>query len=174
MSLANDARAVLAGLIGALSLVGFGCGPAASVPVAGVYADVSNEFFFGDGSYFVRVDVVVSANQPFQAYDLEIQWNPSVVYLVEEGKVGLPQPHPEFDDDGALFAPVVLNQQAGSARGIVDLRHGGNGLAGDVRVARAWFHAPAGGQASIQVSGTVSTPTGEPFVVLAGKPLLYP
>lgn len=147
-------------------------GPSCGVPVpplAGVRAEAIRAIRVGE-SYAVKIKIVVTADLPFQAYDIDLRWNPDVVQVVADTLT----PHGEFDDDGALFAPVDLNEQEGWLRGIVDLRHGGPGISGEVIVATVWFYAAEGGQAVVRAEGDIVGGDGAPFVVSSAPAMRYP
>lgn len=113
--------------------------PVASVPVGSV----------------LTVDVVVNAaGQPVQAFDLDVQGAPGLLLLYAV------EPHPEFDDDGTLFRPPVLDAGLGTARGAADLRHGA-AATGTFRVMRLRLYAMQAGTAQVALSGAgLATPAG--------------
>ncbi len=168
----SPSRRWLLAWLAPLSLwVAASCGPATGV--VGVFAEVDKYFPLSNGEYFIRVEVVVRATEPFQAFDLALQWNPEVIKLLDEGSLALPRPHPDFDDDGSLFASAALDQAAGTATGIIDLRHGGAGVSGEVGVLHVWFYAANGGEAVISVNGVVAAPDGSPFRVVPANSLVF-
>lgn len=86
------------------------------------------------GSYSLfTVEVRVSSPTPVQAYELGLQWDPAMLFLVETS------PHPEFDDDGAFFTTPSLNMPAGTIEQVVDLQHGGEDTEGTFNVATVQF-----------------------------------
>jgi hypothetical protein len=93
------------------------------------------------------VDVLVSSPTPIQAFDLGLRWDPAMLSAIDV------LPHPEFDDDGALFTSPSWNAAAGTVDRVVDLQHGGEGAVGSFKVATLWFTSlGTAGSTSIQPS----------------------
>lgn len=101
------------------------------------------------------VDVVVTS-PGVQAWELEVEWQQGIVAAIDV------QPHPEFDDDGALFLTPVYDHPNGRLSQVVDLRHGA-AASGTFRVATIRFLALGQtGFTSIDVSaGGLAGPGGE-------------
>lgn len=118
----------------------------------------------------VRVDLVVNTldSDPFQAFDLMLDWNPAVVEVVAT------ETSPEFDDDGVLFGSPALPEldgPAGTLSRIVDLRHGESTLSGSLPVAAVWFQKVAPGTSTMRISGGLAGPDGEAFEILQRTPV---
>jgi hypothetical protein len=96
----------------------------------------------------MTVDVYVSSPAPIQAFDLALQWDPEMILAYSAA------PHPEFDDDGALFTNPRFDFTAGTLDRVVDLRHGGVGAQGGFKIARIQFFSLGNaGPTTIQVTG---------------------
>lgn len=137
-----------------------------SHPPALLHVEPAQVFYFS-GGYFLRVDLSVTTTEPFQAWDLTLEWNTDV--LEELGSLT----HPDFDDDGSFFGGEQVDQGAGRAN-LVDLRHGGTGVSGTVYVASTWFVALSGGAADVRVDGEVASINGLPFEIIKQKPRAFP
>jgi hypothetical protein len=170
MSSRHPLPQLLLALVALLSLqLGGDCGGGyvdPDSPPAMLHVQPGKVFYFS-GGYFLRVDVSVTTSEPFQAWDLTLEWNTDV--LEELGS----QPHADFDDDGSFFGEEQVDQGAGRAN-LVDLRHGGEGASGTVYVARTWFIARSGGAADVHVHGEVASGDGLAFEIFVQKPRAFP
>ena len=170
-----------AAVIAALSLVGAGCGgagddsggggnpppatPTAALRIEPNYVDVS------PGDTFA-VDVVVNGSAAFVAWDLGVQIDAVDAAVQPATGVFVPVSvahHPDFDDDGALFGQSDWDLASGRLSGIVDLRHGGAGVSGDVRVATIWLSAATEGYATLTVVGDVVDQNGALFEITSSQ-----
>lgn len=135
-------------------------------PPALLHVEPAQVFYFS-GGYFLRVDVSVTTTEPFHAWDLTLKWNTEV--LQELGSL----PHSGFDDDGSFFGDEQVDQSAGRVN-LVDLRHGGEGVSGEVYVASTWFQALRGGAADVTVDGEVASGDGRSFTIVKQTPRAFP
>jgi len=135
--------------------------PDASGPPAMLRVEVDQRIFpYLDG--FIAVpDIVVSTDQPFQAWNLKFSWDSNTISWAEAF------PHDEFDDDGELFGDTKFN--ADSLSRIVDLRHGSGAPLGAVRVARVLLVSDTAEPITIRVLGEIAAPDGTPFSVVISE-----
>ncbi len=172
-------RAAAAG-IAALSLAGAGCGgggddggggsppPTASLGLEPGNLEVS------PGDTFA-VDIVVDASAPFVAWDLGVQIDAWDTALQPASGVLVPvsvAQHPDFDDDGALFGQSEWDLPSGRLSRIVDLRHGGPGVSGAVRVATVWLSAATEGYATLTVVGELVDENGALFEITSSQAIV--
>jgi hypothetical protein len=113
------------------------------------------------GGFAAFVDLVVTTDQPFQAWNLAVSWDSDTISWAEAF------PHPEFDDDGGLFGDTQFG--ADSLSNIVDLRHGSGAPSGTVRVARVTFISDTPEPVEIRVLGEIVAPDGTPFSVVVSE-----
>ena len=111
------------------SLLGAPCNKGENKTWVALHTDASSVGVFSP----LVVDIVVTSPTPIQAFDLGLRWDPQML------KGFAVFPHPDFDDDGALFTSPTWNQLAGRLDRVVDLRHGGEGTEGGFAVATLWF-----------------------------------
>jgi hypothetical protein len=96
----------------------------------------------------VTVDVWVTSPLPIQAFELALQWDPEMIWGFRA------DPHPDFDDDGALFTSPRFDVAEGTLDRVVDLRHGGEGKQGSFRIATVYFLTKdSPGSTGIQATG---------------------
>jgi hypothetical protein len=163
-------RLLVAALVVLLSLqLGSSCSGGGfndpQAPLAGVHVDPVQVFYFS-GGYFLQVDVLVSTGVPLQAFDLTLEWNTDVLEQVSIAPGA-------FDDDGQFFGSVDVDPVSGRAR-FADLRHGGTGTTGEMRVASVWLLAASGGTANVSVDGTLASDSGIAFKFFSNDDGTFP
>ncbi len=176
---ARELKRAASVLIAALALAGAGCGgaggggdeaPPPPTATAALRIEPQNvEVSPGDT---FAVDLVVEASTAFVAWDLGVQIDGVDVSFQPAPGIVLPvsvAQHPDFDDDGALFGQSEWDLPSGRLSGIVDLRHGGSGVSGDVRVATVWLSVTAEGYAVLTVVGDVVDESGTSFEISSSR-----
>jgi hypothetical protein len=113
------------------------------------------------GGFVAVVDLVVTADQPFQAWNLKVTWDSGTVSWADAFS------HPDFDDDGDLFGETQLEAKALS--NIVDLRHGSGAPSGTVNVAKFLVVSDTADPVKIRALGKVAAPDGTPFRVVISE-----
>jgi hypothetical protein len=105
-------------------------------------------------------DVMVSTNQPLQAFELDLE-----VTKPELLALWAVSPHDDFDDDGGFLFPPSVSYANGTAKDIVDLRHGISDKSGLFRIATVRLCTwPGAGTVKLRVSGGgFANPLGEDF-----------
>lgn len=95
------------------------------------------------------VDVMVSTNQPLQAFELDLTVDkPNILALWSVS------PHEDFDDDGGFLFPPAVAYEDGTATDLVDLRHGVSDKSGQFAIATAQLCTwPGTGTVKLKVSG---------------------
>jgi hypothetical protein len=79
------------------------------------------------------VEILVNAGVPVQAFEVALRWDPEMLQATSVA------PHPDFDDDGALFTTPRIDLAAGTVDRIADLRHGEPGAEGIFKIATVYF-----------------------------------
>ena len=176
---AHELKRAAAAVIAALSLAGAGCGggggdgggsPPTTRPTASLGLEHGN-LEVNPGDTFA-VDIVVDASAPFVAWDLGVQIDAWDTTLQPTSGVLVPvsvAQHPDFDDDGALFGQSEWDLPSGRLSRIVDLRHGGPGVSGAVRVATVWLSAATEGFATLTVVGEIVDENGALFEITSSQ-----
>lgn len=118
----------------------------------------AGEFYpFGAG-YYAEIHVVANTAHPFQAFDLDIAFDPATVAWA------IAFPGSGFDDDGTFFGEPTLSAVNGAFEQIVDVRHGAPAL-GVTRIATIFLWSPLGGTSVVKANIELADPAGVPFVV---------
>jgi hypothetical protein len=107
----------------------------------------------------VEVVVETHGGAAVQAWELAVRGAFPVVLPISA------TPHPEFDDDGALFVTTRLDLEGATLSRIVDLRHG-PAATGRFHAVTLHLFAGAPGQTTLRVSGEgLAGPDGSPLDV---------
>jgi hypothetical protein len=122
--------------------------------------EIESSYRYRDG-YVAIVNLVAITEDPIQACDLTLSWNSSSVSFATAIE------HPEFDDDGELFANGQLG--ANSISHIVDLRHGSATAVGSIRLAYVVLIIDDLTPVKLTIDGEFAAPDGEPFTVVIRK-----
>ncbi len=124
---------------------------------AGVTLEAGEFYPFGAG-YYAEIHVVVNTSHPFQAFDLDIAFDPATVAWA------IAYPGEDFDDDGTFFREPSLAAVDGAFEEIVDVRHGAP-VMGPTRVATLYLWSPLGGTSVVAANMELADPSGIPFEV---------
>ena len=102
------------------------------------------------------VDLALVGSFPLQAIDLDLVADAPGLVVVDV------RPHPEFDDDGALFAGPEIDLAQGTATGVVDLRHGAAKTAAKLFTVDLQAVSPGSYQLAVSAV-TLARPDGSTF-----------
>lgn len=106
----------------------------------------------------VRI-MVDAGTREIQAMDLDVRVTGGALFLDDVLTS-------QFDDDGVFFVEPAIDSLAGTAKDIVDLRHGANPATGTLRLARLRVFALSKGTATIEITrASLATPTGQALTV---------
>lgn len=119
---------------------------------AGFVCTPSN-VYVGPGGVF-NVAVKFNTAGSVQAMNLDVKWDPVRLTFLSIS------PHPDFDDDGHFFSPVIVDAAAGRVHGVRDSRHGANALTGKKGIVSMQFRAETSQPSSIVTTGQLSNPQG--------------
>lgn len=137
----------------AAALVGSPCTPgqAPGPPTANLYFDPPSAQVAA-GSVFT-VDVVVNASAQVQAWEIAMHADPPLALPFQV------LPHPQFDDDGALFVAPAFDLPRAAVSRIVDLRHG-PAANGTFRLVTVRWFAATPGTTTLRLAGGLATGEG--------------